>query len=51
MEKVNLDVKCVRWRNPAGRVALQEKAGRGKAGGGEEIDLGEKAGELGDAAC
>lgn len=51
MEKENLDEKFVRWRNPAGRVALEEKAGRGKAGGGEEIELGEKAGKLGDAAC
>ena len=51
MEKENLDEKFVRWRNPAGRVALKEKAGRGKAGGGEEIELGEKPGKLGDAAC
>lgn len=51
MEKENLDEEFVRWRNPAGRVALEEKTGRGKAGSGEEIELGEKAGEFGDAAC
>lgn len=44
MEKEDLDEEFVRWRNPAGRVALKEKAGRGKAGGGEEIELSEEAG-------
>lgn len=39
----------MRWRNPAGRVALEEEARCGEAGGGEEIELGEKAGEFGDA--